>query len=254
MRPPAPFLRSRKQLPGFTLLELVATLIILGGLVIALMEVKRSTVQARRSVDSTLRVIDEAQGAMDIIIRDMEAMHTYDSRAYLMVETLPFSKTQGTSIAFPTSTPVRISEPLRERPGLVEIAYLVDENPDGTGSLRLFRRELEVEPDPNATTIRLVGEGLVLFAEGLQEFHMEFLSAEEAERAQEGQVPQWTEEWESGFGQDKLPVAIRVTLTVMAPEEGGAPMTMKRTVRLPINDPAKETLQPLLETTLNPES
>jgi len=250
MKPLAPA-ASRHARPGMTLLELMVTVIIFGLLVAMLAGVFHSSVRARSAVSRNLDVIDRAYGAMEILMRDLEAIHAFDSRAYLMVETNDFDGRTGTSIAFPTSNGLRVSEHLREKPGLMEAAYLVGPDPETEGALRLFRREFEIETDEAATTIRTLNEGLVLLADGLQEFHMEFLSAEVAEEAAEsGAEPEFAEQWEGGFGTDKLPVAIRIAMVV---GQDGAAMTLRRTVRLPTQDVDAETLQPLLKASLGIE-
>jgi len=250
MKPLAPPARPHAR-SGMTLLELMVTVIIFGLLVAMLTGVFHASVRARSAVTRNLDVIDRAYGAMEILIRDLEAIHAFDSRAYLMVETNDFDGRTGTSIAFPTSDNLRVSEHLREKPGLMEAAYLVGPDPENEGALRLFRRELEIETDEMATTIRMANEGLVLLADGLQEFHMEFLSAEAAaDAAERGTEPEFTDAWEGGFGTDKLPVAIRITMVV---GHHGPTMTLRRTVKIPTQDVDAETLQPLLKASLGIE-
>lgn len=249
--PPEP--TPRRAVPGMTLLELVATLIVFSMLMTGLMQVFHGAIRNRETVITNLSVIDEAHGAMEILVRDLESMHTYDSRTYLMVDVQPFDEAEGTSIAFPTSTPVRVSEHFRERPGLVEIAYLVGPDPDTEGAMRVFRRELEIETDTAAQAIRLANEGLVLLVSGLSEFHMTFLSTDEAELAQEGGEPEFADRWESGFGTEKLPVAIEVVMTVGGHQAGAPMMTLTRTIRLPVADVSQQTLQEQLSASLGLE-
>ena len=190
-------------------------------------------------------------GAPEVFTRtQLEGMHTYDSRAYLLVENNAFGETTATAVAFPSSTPVRVSEEQRQRPGLIEVAYLIGESPEYQGKLRLFRRELAIETDPNQTVIRTTDDGLTLLVDAMTEFYMEFLSAEAIENAQAGLPPQFVDKWESGFGQEALPVAVRVTITMADPTGDSKPVTLERTVRLPTNDVAKETLQEDLEKSL----
>jgi hypothetical protein len=211
------------------------------------------SVRTRRTVATNLSVIDRAYGAMETLVRDLECMHTFDSRAYLIVEVHGFNDVEedGTSIAFPCQTPLRVSEHFREKPGLLEIAYLVGEDPAGKGRLRVFRRELEIETETGARAIRMSDEGLVLLVDGLTQFRMEFLSADEAAVAREGGVPEWVSEWEPTFGSGGLPVAVRLHVTAAADRGDGPAFTLERTVRLPVKDVATETLDTALKESLN---
>jgi len=246
---------SRHTRPGMTLLELMVTVVIFGSLVTMLAGVFYSSVQARSAVGANLDVIDRAFGAMEILVRDLEAVHAFDSRAYLMVETNDFDGRTGTSMAFPTSNVLRVSEHLREKPGLMEAAYLVGPDPETAGALRLFRRELEIETDADAASIRMADDGLVLLASGLQEFRAEFLDPETAEEAAEqGVEPEFTDAWESGFGTDTFPLAIRILMVVGSDGKTGPAMTIQRTIRIPTQDLAQEALQKPLEASLGIET
>lgn len=227
-----------------TLLELMATLAIFGALLAMLGGVFMSSVNARDSVERNLSIMKRAHGVMEIIVRDIEDMHAFDSRAYFLAEVNSIADTEATNIAFPTVSPLRVMEALREKPGLMEIAYLTGEDPNHEGTLRLFRRELEVETDSSATAIRLTDEGLVLLSDRLAGFKITFLSADEAEAAAERNAePVFVEQWEGGFGPEKLPVAIRVALTMSGEGPDSPRLEVKRTLRLPTQDVEEETLQ-----------
>ena len=236
----------RRAARGMTLLELIATLIILGGLITALMEIKRSSMQARRVVNSTLNVIDQADGGMDVLVRDLEAVHAFDSRAYLIVEKREVAQRPITSIAFSCLTPIRVSEELREKPGLVEIAYLVGEDPNNENALAVFRRELTIETDRSAAEIRTSDQGLVLLADGLSELDMEFLPPPEEDEPANGRETEYVNEWEGGFGAENMPAAIRIRVSTDHNEDRDKALVFQRTVRLPIPTVTDETLQPAL--------
>lgn len=236
-----------------TLLELMVTLVILGGLVVMISQIYGQTVRSRDMVIGNLDVVDRAQSVIDLMVSDLEAMHTFDSRAYLFVDVVPFRETEGTAIAFPTSSRVRVSEEQREVAGLMEVAYLVSEDPDHQGLLRVFRRELEIETDPNATAIRGSSDGLTLLVDGLKEFRMEFLSADALEDLPKGTEPEYVKEWQPGWGPEALPVAIRVIITVNDPKGAGKPLTLMRTVRLATGVVDTETLQEPLKKELGIE-
>ncbi len=247
-----PFPRSTTLRRGMTLLEVTATLAIFGALVVMLLNIVSSSIQARHTVETNISVIDRAYGAMDAIVKDLETMHVSDDRAYLLAEENRIYNKNVTSIAFSCLTPVRVSEQLRERPGLVEIAYLVGPQPGSDNQLRLFRRELEIETNHDARQIRFSDEGLVLLVEHVDDFHLEFLSKEAAEEAREveGLEPEWTEQWVGGFGPENLPEAIRIVMTAGGEKVGAPDMTLHRTVRLADSDVEKSMLQATLEESL----
>jgi type II secretory pathway component PulJ len=232
-----------------TLLELIVTMAIFGALVVMLVSIFHSSIQASQAVERHVSLISRAYGATDIIVKDLEAMHVYDSRAYLMVDVIPFSRTTGTSIAFPTSTPVRVTEHLRDRPGLVEIAYLIATDPSNPETLWLFRRELEIETNRSAKEIRMADQGVVLLVDGLEAFHMEFLSQDASQSTEGVKDSDWVEKWDSGFGQSTLPAAIRISLTVGS-KSGGPQMAIQRTVRIPTPDISVETHEAALKRSL----
>jgi prepilin-type N-terminal cleavage/methylation domain-containing protein len=235
---------------GMTMLELLAVLAIIGGLSAIIATIFTHTIRSRQVIIGHIDMVDRARGIMDLVVQDLADMHTFDSRAYLFVEVNDFNGQNGTAIAFPSATTTRVSKELRERPGLMEIAYLVGEQAgEQPGLLRLFRRELHVQTDTNVTSIEASDQGIVLLAEDVKEFRMEFLSAEAISETEEGEEPEFEEEWESGHGTESIPVAIRVHLTVAGGRMVGD-LTLQRTVRLPTRDVAMETLQGPLEQAL----
>lgn len=245
---------SRHRCRAMTLLELMVTIAIFGGLMAMLLTIFDSSLQSRATVNQHIDVIDRAYGAAEMVVRDLESLHAFDSRAYLIVETHEFGDTTGTSIAFPTATPIRVSQPFQEKPGLIEIAYLVGPDPDQEGRLRLFRRELEIETDTNAKEIRKADEGLVLLVSGLKEFRMEFLSADEVTASEEeDRDAEYADQWEGGFGTAALPVTIRLVMTAASPKDYQPEMTLQRTVRLPISNVSTEMLQEPLNSSLGIE-
>ena len=242
---------SRRTRPAMTLLELVVTVAVFGVMIAMLMGIFNSTLQARRTVEKHLSVIDRAYLAMDVLVRDLETMHVADSRTYLFVELRDFPSGRATSIAFPSTTEVRVSELLRQHPGLIEIAYLIGPDPDVPDALRVFRREAEVETNARVRQIRTEDKGLVLLVDAVKTFRMEFLSKQAASAATSTQTaPQFVERWDGRFGADTLPSAIRIILTVRSPEANGPEMTIERTVRLPQSNVYTEMLQYPLQKSL----
>ena len=76
-------------------------------------------------------------------------------------------------------------------------------------------------------------------------------SADEAAVVQEGGEPEWVSQWEPTFGSGGLPVAIRLYVTAADDRGDGQAFTLERTLRLPVKDVARETLDTALKESLN---
>ncbi|MBN2584551.1 MAG: hypothetical protein JXL80_15925 [Planctomycetes bacterium] len=237
-----------------TLLELLVATAITGVILVTIAVALRTSVATRSAVDQRLTALAQARGVLDLICDDLQQLHVYDSRAYLMVEKREIAGKTATSIAFPCATPVRVSEEMREKPGLIEIAYLVGQDPNNEDLLALFRRELSIETDRSATEISKSDQGLVLLADGLSEVNMEFLPQPTEEEPVNGREAEYVEEWEGGFGVDKLPVAIRLRISTDPREDRDKATVFCRTVRLPIPSVDDEMLQPPLNESLDVET
>ncbi len=250
----AHILCPRRWARGLTLLELMVTLAILGALVIMISQVYSQTVRNREMVLGNLDVVNRAENIMNLVVADLEAMHTFDSRAYLFVNDLeltvkdPDNPKQEKQVvchamAFPTTSNVRVTPDRIEAPGLMEVAYLIAPDPFHQGYLRLFRRELAIETQYGVQEMRTSEYGLTLLASDLRGFRLEFLSAKTVEETPAGQDMKYDDKWEPSWGPEKLPVAIRITLTVADPRDQSGDFTLKRVVRLCTNDVDTETLQ-----------
>ena len=130
---------------------------------------------------------------------------------------------------------------MQEHPGLIEIAYLIGPDPQHQDRLRLFRREVEIETNRGATEIRTREDGLVLLVDGLKEFHMEFLKSDVTEAGLGAKESDYLATWPCGFGADKLPAAVRMTMVVASEAPGGGDLTLKRIVRIPATSVAQDT-------------
>ncbi|NIA22051.1 MAG: hypothetical protein GWP05_08855 [Anaerolineaceae bacterium] len=211
------------------------------------------SVRTKRKIDQKLDALARARGVMNLICDDLSRLHVYDSRAYLIVEKRQVAQRQVTSIAFPCLTPIRVSEELREKPGLLEIAYLVGQDPNDENALALFRRELPIETDRSARQIRTSDQGLVLLADGLSELNMEFLPQPTEDDPLNGRQAEYVQEWEGGFGVENMPAAIRIRVSTDHRENRDKALVYLRTVRLPIPAVTDEMLQPALKESLERE-
>ena len=236
-----------------TLIELLAAILITGWVLVTIAMALDGSIKVRRKIDEKLDALARARGVMNLICDDLSRLHVYDSRAYLIVEKRQVAQRQITSIAFSCLTPIRVSEELREKPGLVEIAYLVGEDPNNKNALAVFRRELTIETDRSALEIRTSDQGLVLLADGLSELDMEFLPPPEEDEPANGRETEYADEWEGGFGAENMPAAIRIRVSTDHNEDRDKALVFQRTVRLPIPAVTDETLQPALTESLELE-
>jgi len=237
-----------------TLLELLVATAITGTILVTIAVAMQTSVTTRSAVDRRLESLAKVRGVLDLVCDDLQQVHVYDSRAYLIVEKREVAGRTITSLAFPCATPIRVSEEMRERPGLIEIAYLVGQDPNNEKALAVFRRELAIETDRSAVTIRSSDQGLVLLADGLTEFDMDFLPQPEEDEPANSRQAEYEDQWEGGFGVDKMPVAIRFRLSTDPQEDREKALVFRRTVRLPIPDVNGELLQPPLNESLDVET
>jgi prepilin-type N-terminal cleavage/methylation domain-containing protein len=240
--------------PGMTLLELLVATAITGTILVTIGIAMRTSVTTRSAVDRRLESLAKVRGVLDLVCDDLQQVHVYDSRAYLLVEKREVAGKTVTSIAFPSATPIRVSEEMRERPGLIEIAYLVGQDPNNEKALAVFRRELAIETDRSAVAIRSSDQGLVLLADGLTEFDMDFLPQPGEDEPANGRQAEYQDQWEGGFGVDKMPVAIRFRISADPQTDPQKALVFRRTVRLPTPDVNGEMLQPALNESLNVET
>jgi len=244
---------SPRRLRAMTLIEMLVATAISGLVLMAIAMALNGSIRTRRKIDQKLDELARARGVMNLICDDLSRLHVYDSRAYLIVEKHQVAHRQITSIAFACLTPVRVSEELREKPGLIEIAYLVGQDPNDPNALALFRRELPIETDRSAGQIRISDQGLVLLADGLSELNMEFLPQPADDEPANGREAEYVEEWEGGFGAENLPAAIRIRVSTDRRENRDKALVYMRTIRLPIPEITDEMLQPTLEESLKAE-
>jgi type II secretory pathway pseudopilin PulG len=234
-----------------TLLELLVATAITGTILVTIAVAMQTSVTTRNTVDRRLAALAQARGVLELICDDLQQVHVYDSRAYLIVEKRDVARRTITSIAFPCATPVRVSEEMQQRPGLIEIAYLVGQDPNNTNALAVFRREIGIETDRAAKQIRMSDQGLVLLADGLTEFNMEFLPRPAEDDPANGREAQFEDQWDGGFGVDTMPAAIRVRISNDPQQDRTKALVFQRTVRLPVPNVVDEMLQPALNESLD---
>ncbi len=235
---------------AMTLIELVAAIVILSLMFLALMTMFSTTVSSREKIDDRLGTLEAATGVMDLLAHDLEQIHVYDTRTYFMLNQQDTSGSKLTSIAFPCLSGMRVSDDLRQNPGLIEVAYMASQDPKNPNLIVVQRREMAIETNLAANTIRNSDQGLVLLADNLTEFKIEFLPPPLP--VANGQPPppaEFKNEWTGGFGADKIPVAVRINLTGGG-VNGSPPFSLERIIRMPMISVQTEMLNATLTSAL----
>ncbi len=260
MRRPAPSLqqpkvtrarndRCRQRRQAMTLLELVAAVAISSIIVLTLMSIYHGTFDHRQRVSSSIETVDRVRGIVSLLSSDLEQMHVYDDRAYLLVDDIDLDGRKVTSIAFPTLTGMRVSEEMQSHPGPMEVAYMVGRDDANPGKLRLFRRELSISINRQETSIRSSTQGFVLLADNLDEMRLEFLPALGEDTSARAIDDEWQPAWQRRFErsdspQTALPRAAKLTVTAAPVDGKGASTTVERIIRLPQPNAALEMRTP----------
>jgi type II secretory pathway component PulJ len=216
-----------------TLIELVAAIVIMAVMFLALMKMFSTTVLSREKIEDRLGTLEAATGVMDLLAHDLEQIHVYDSRTYFMLNQQDITGGKITSIAFPCLSPMRVSDDLRQNPGLIEVAYLASQDKKNPNLVVVQRREMPIETSMAAKTIRDSEQGLVLLADSLTQFSIDFLPPPAPVASGTASTStDFTDQWTGGFGADKIPVAIRIQLTGGG-INGSPPFSLERIIRMP---------------------
>jgi type II secretory pathway pseudopilin PulG len=233
-----------------TLIELLAAIAIMAFMFVILMSAFATTIRSRDKLEDRLSTLEAATGVMDLLTHDLEQIHVYDSRAYFMLSQQDITGQKITSIAFPCLSPMRVSDDLRQNPGLIEVAYLAAQDPKNPNLIQVQRRELAIETNMAATTIRNSDQGLVLLADNLTQFTIDFLPPPlPVTNGSPSTVTDFTDQWTGGFGADKIPVAVRIQLTGGG-TNGGPSFSLERTIRMPISSVQTEMLESTMTSAL----
>jgi prepilin-type N-terminal cleavage/methylation domain-containing protein len=146
MARPAPHGRARRARSGFTLIEVLLTLLIMGMLMLSMTQILTA---ARYSRD-TIHNIQETQLAgpaiMDMIERDLRALFVYNRArpAMLRVKNRVMLGLDGDSLDFVTATDSKVLEEVDNRfvrSDVNEVGYRLRPSPVSDEFLELYRRE-----------------------------------------------------------------------------------------------------------------
>ncbi len=231
--------RTAKRTAGFTLIEVLLVLMIMGGIMVTIAQI----LTAARTSRDTIHNIQETQLAgpaiLDLIERDLRAICVYDRTRlfHLRVKNRVLAGLDGDSIDFVASSrsrvPVAVDERFARSP-ISEVGYRLRIRPDDDQFLEIWRREqFGVDEDP--------------FEDGdYQYLHERVKSLDIQCFAEDGPDAEPIEEWGTDNAEENigLPARIEVTLTLeLAPRlvneqvsilsTDRRTLTYKRLIRLP---------------------
>ncbi len=227
--------RARKA--GFTLVEVLVTLLIVGGIMLALTQI----LEATRISRDTIHNIQETQLAgpaiMDLIERDLRALSVYDREktALLRVVDRVATGLDADSLDFVATTDSLVPSEVQDRwvrCDLNEVGYRLRPNPHDDDFLELYRREgFGVDEEP------FDGGAFTFLHERVKHFDIK-LYEEDGVDAEE--LDSWNEQGD----REGLPLRLEIELTLeLAPRIAReqlriAPVdkrtvTYRRVIRLP---------------------
>jgi prepilin-type N-terminal cleavage/methylation domain-containing protein len=224
---------------GFTLVEVLLTLLIMGGIMVAITQI----LSAARTSRDTIHNIQETQLAgpaiLDMLERDLRSLSTYarTRQMQLRVKNRVMAGLDGDSIDFVCASKSRVLTAISDRfarSPLCEVGYRLRVNPSDDQFLEIWRREqFGVDEDPYEG-----GEYLFLH-DRVKSFDIQVFS-------EDGPDAEPIEEWGTDRAEENigLPTRIEVTLTLeLAPRlvneqvsflpTDRRTLTYKRVIRLP---------------------
>ena len=194
---------------GFTLVEVLLTLLIMGGIMLAMTTI----LTAARTSRDTIHNIQEAQLAgpaiMDLIERDLRGIATYDRpiAGQLRVKNRVMLGIDGDSLDFVTTNDSVVLQDVENRfvrADANEVGYRLRKAQDSDQFLEIYRREgFGVDGDP------FEGGNFVFLHDRVKGFDIQCYAKDGAD-----QDP--ADEWDSGTASDGtgLPARIEITLTL----------------------------------------
>jgi prepilin-type N-terminal cleavage/methylation domain-containing protein len=243
--------RARKR-AGFTLIEVLLTLLIMGGIMLSMTQI----LTAARTSRDTIHNIQETQLAgpaiLDLIERDLRGIFTYDRTRMLQirVKNRVILGYDADSLDFVTTTDSLSYQQFEDRfvrGDVNEVGYRLRPNPDSADQfLEIYRREsFGVDDDP------FEGGNFMFLHDRVKGFDIQCF-------AKDGPNEQPVEEWATGKNDENigLPARIEITLTLeLAPRLVNEQMsilpndkrtlTYKRVIRLPEGLRGAENLIPI---------
>ena len=200
--------RSRAR-AGFTLVEVLITLMIMSGIMVALTEILTAARNARDTVHNVLETQTAGPAILDLVERDIQGLVTYDTTRALQlrVKNRVVMGFDADSLDFVTSSDSLVLHELEDRfvrADINEIGYRLRPSPENDQFLEIYRREsfgVDEEPFEGGTFQylhdRVKGLDIQLYRK---------------DGPEEEPVDQWNAE--SGSEDIGLPARIEITLTL----------------------------------------
>jgi prepilin-type N-terminal cleavage/methylation domain-containing protein len=201
--------RERARRAGFTLVEVLITLLIMSGIMVALTEILTAARTARDTVHNVLETQTAGPAILDLIERDLRGILTYDTTRVqqLRVKNRVVMGFDADSIDFVTNSDSMVLHQLEDRfvrADLNEVGYRLRPAPSNDQFLEIYRREsFGVDEDPfEGGTFQFLHERVKAF--DVQVFR------------KDGPDEEPVDHWNSEEGSEDigLPARIEITLTL----------------------------------------
>jgi len=152
MKDRMPRVRSRQT--GFTLVEVLITLLIMSGIMVALTEILTAARTARDTVHNVLETQTAGPAILDLVERDLRGILTYDTTRVqqLRIRNRVVMGFDADSLDFVTNSDSMVLHQLEDRfvrADLNEVGYRLRPSPENDQFLEIYRREsFGVDEDP----------------------------------------------------------------------------------------------------------
>jgi prepilin-type N-terminal cleavage/methylation domain-containing protein len=225
-------MRPRDPSGGFTLVEILVGVTLLGVLLTGVYAVAVGTLQAKRAIDETAAIYTAGPEILDLLDRDLRAAYfvgVADIKA-MKAQRTSVGGTEVTILDLITTTNSKITQEIDDRQvrsDITEIGYRLRRNDDFPNMLELYRREqffFDDEP--------LKGGDYYKVYDRVRSLVIDFFEHEvEGETTSSIAKTEGKEEWDSEDAEG-LPRAARITLELAPPAElQGNPDTDERFYR-----------------------
>jgi len=200
---------ARAQRAGFTLVEVLITLLIMSGIMVALTEILTAARNARDTVHNVLETQTAGPAILDLVERDLRGILTYDTTRVqqLRIRNRVVMGFDADSIDFVTNSDSMVLHQIADRfvrADLNEVGYRLRPSPENDQFLEIYRREsFGVDEEPfEGGTFQFLHDRVKGF--DIQVFRKDGTDEEPVDR------------WNSEEGSEDvgLPARIEITLTL----------------------------------------
>jgi prepilin-type N-terminal cleavage/methylation domain-containing protein len=243
--------RNRSSRSGFTLVEVLITLLIMSGIMVALTEILTAARTARDTVHNVLETQTAGPAILDILERDLRGIVTYDTTRSLQlrIKNRVVMGFDADSIDFVTNSDSMVLKELDDRfvrADMNEVGYRLRPSPQNDQFLEIYRREsFGVDDEP------FDGGNYQFLHDRVKSFDIQVFR-------KDGPDEEPVDHWNSEEGSEDigLPARIEISLTLeLAPrivheQLRVAPVdrrtvVYKRVIRLPESLRGEETAIPI---------